>query len=73
MLDLPMGCQGPRRQIRIVLGAAVPLAESLPVSEILYHHPEAVGLHGVAPYRVTGLEYHTHCLSHIVVQPNLVK
>ena len=40
MLDLLMGHLGPRRQLRIAVGAADPMAESLPVNESLSHHPE---------------------------------
>ena len=68
-----MGFQGTRHQIRITLGAADPLVESLPVSETLYHHPEAVGLCGLAPYYSTDLEFHTNHILHVGEHPNLVK
>ena len=48
VMDLLMGCQGPHHQVRIALGASDPLVESLPVSDTLYCHPEAVGIHIVS-------------------------
>ena len=73
VLYLTMGFQVPRHQVYIVLRAADPLADYLPVSETLYRHLEAVGLQKVAPYHTTGLTHHTHHLAHIGVNPNMVK
>ena len=73
VLNLLMSFQGLRRQVRIAIGATDLQMYSLLVSESLSCCPEDVGLRVVAPYHVTGLELHTCCLSHIGVQPNLVK
>ena len=70
---LHMVHQGPRHQVFIALRAVEPLAESLPVSETLYHYPEAIGILRVSPYRATGLARHSHRLAHIIAQSNLVK
>ena len=73
VLDLPMGHLGPCRQVRISIGAADPLAESIPVNEALSHHPESVGVQGLPLYCATGLGHHTHHLSHVGAHPNSVK
>ena len=73
VLDLPMGCQGPRHQVHITLRAEDPLTKSLTVINTLYHNPEAVGLRRVSPYRTTGLARHTHHLYHVGAHPKLVK
>ena len=69
MLDLPMGHQGPCRQVRIALGAAEQLAEYLLVKETLSFNPEDLGLCGVSPYHAKGLARHTHLISHVGAQP----
>ena len=73
MLTMLMGLQIPLRQVHIKLGAEDRLAEALLVSYVLSCHPEAVRLHRVPPYCVTGLELHNHCLDYVGVQPNPVK
>ena len=40
MLGLPMGVQGPRRQVYVSLRAVEPLAELFPVGVSLPRHPE---------------------------------
>ena len=73
MLTMLMGLQIPLRQVHIKLRAEDRLAEALLVSYVLSCHPEAVGIHRVPPYCVTGLERHNHCLAYVGVQPNPVK
>ena len=57
VLYLPMGLQGTRCQVRIALRAVDPLAESIPVSETLSCHLEAIGLRVEPPCCEAGLAH----------------
>ena len=73
VMDLPMGIQGPCRQVRVALAASDPLAELFPVGVTLPRHPDSIGLHRVPPKSSAILTSNALCLGHISVKANVVK
>ena len=72
-LDLSVSRQGPRHQVRVTVGAAYSLVETVLEVNSLPRHPESAGLCIVTHKHKVCLTIHSHCISHIGMEIQSVK